>query len=93
MIHKRTSQFIRMQERLPDNVKRMASEKFELFKSNSSHPSLRFKRMEISPDHWEVSVSMDYRAVCTRDGETFTWIFIGKHREFDKRFRRRGRRG
>lgn len=53
---------------------------------NPDHPSLRFKKLNTAFDYWSVRFGDGYRAVCRREGESVTWLWIGTHQAFDKAF-------
>ncbi|MDA1193013.1 MAG: hypothetical protein O3A46_15165 [Candidatus Poribacteria bacterium] len=82
----RTREFRGMYAQLPESIQRLADDKFRLFESDPSYPSLQFMKVESRDGHWKVRINRNYRAVCRRDGDTYVWYFIGKHAEFDARF-------
>ncbi len=47
---------------LPSTIQHRAEKKYNLFISNSRHPSLRFKKV-LSPDIYSVRVTQNYRAL------------------------------
>lgn len=49
-------------------------------------PSLRVERLRGNSRAWSVRVTKDYRAVAYREGDTWLWVWIGSHKEFDRRF-------
>jgi len=59
---------------------------YQLFAENPDHPSLRFKKLQVSDSIWSVRISEQYRAVGVRSGDTIEWIWIGTHNEFDNLF-------
>jgi hypothetical protein len=66
---------------LPESVQRLADKNFELLKSNTNHPSLRFKKVGVN---WSVRVGADYRALGKARSEGIVWFWIGPHSEYDK---------
>lgn len=84
----RTHQFKEQLSRLPPEIQRIAREKYQLFLSDPFHPS--FHRHIIEKTHhyehplWEFRITSIYRAVCFIDGNTYVWVFIGHHKDFDR---------
>jgi hypothetical protein len=87
---RRTAEFKRQFDQLPPTIQKLTTQKYQLFLRDPNHPSFRVQRIQSTKDHpyphYEYSITMDYRAACFKDGNTYVWIFIGKHSEFDKRF-------
>jgi hypothetical protein len=71
---------------LDPTVQATARRAYELFASEPSHPSLRFKKLSGYDQYWSVRIGEQYRAVGERQGDTIFWIWIGTHNEFDKIF-------
>lgn len=80
-MHRSTSRFWTLLERLPKSVQETAREQFRLLKADSRHPSLHFKRVG---KFWSVRVSRSYRALAKEDGEDFLWVWIGHHDEYER---------
>ena len=57
------------------------------FKTDPSHPSLRFKKLAGHERIWSVRINDSVRALGERRGENITWFWIGSHSDFDKLFR------
>lgn len=82
-----TTQFWRLYHRLPDDLKEAARGAYRKFAANPSHPSLHLERLESDSRFWSVRVTRDYRAVAQRlHGDVWVWIWIGSHKDFDRRF-------
>jgi mRNA-degrading endonuclease RelE of RelBE toxin-antitoxin system len=80
MTSKASSSFWRCYEQLPENIRRLAEQKYQLWLENPQHPSLRFKPFR--GEHWSVRIGDHYRAVSFwRDNETFAWTWIGTHED------------
>ena len=86
MISRGTRDFWRLYRALPATVRTQARAAFLLFLDNPDHPSLRFKKLQGSHGFWSVRFGAGYRAVCKREGEIFTWLWVGTHQDFDKMF-------
>ena len=79
-----TERFRRSLEALPENIRRQARDAYRLFRNNPLHPSLRFKRVHPSRRIYSARVTLDYRALGVRDGDTIAWFWIGTHAEYDR---------
>ncbi len=80
-MHTTTSRFWRFFQQLSEPVQRTAKQNFELLKVNPRHPSLHFKKVG---NYWSARVGQDYRALAIKDGNDFTWVWIGKHDEYER---------
>ncbi len=79
-----TQRFRKAFKGLPKSVQRQAKEAYKLFQQNPYHPSLRFKQVHPTQPIYSVRISLDYRALGTRDGEEMIWFWIGSHAEYDR---------
>ena len=70
--------------RLPQEIQRQAREAYTRFADNPSHPSLRFKKVHTAPSVYSVRISLEYRALGVRDGDTMIWFWIGPHSEYER---------
>ena len=80
MRHRATSGFWIAYDALPDSVQKLADRNFNLLKSDPAHPSLHLKQVG---RHWSVRVGLRYRALATRQEDTFIWFWIGSHAAYD----------
>ena len=80
-MHKATTRFWKYFDAFPKEVQQRAREQFEIFKSNSYHPSLHFKKVG---KFWSVRISNFYRALAIKDGEDYIWVWIGTHDEYER---------
>ena len=64
-------------------LEEQARRAYRLFKTDPNHPSLEFKKLPPHDDIWSVRVTLDYRAIGQRDGESIVWFFIGSHAAYD----------
>lgn len=85
----RTAGFREQLSRLPEPIQELAEAAFRLFVENPSHPSLRHHALRDSDrsrhraGSFSVSITMRYRAVYVRDGDTNVWYWIGSHADYD----------
>ena len=82
----RTPQFRACYDALPPEIQQKANEAYRLFSADPSHPGLHFKKIgDGNPSLWSARVDRRYRALGLRSGDHMTWVWIGAHREYDKR--------
>ena len=86
MTSRGTDRFWRLYADLPVGIKSAAREAFGRFRENQAHPGLRLERLRADPRAWSVRVTRDCRAVALRNGDNWTWVWIGTHRDFDREF-------
>lgn len=82
-----TDDFLACFAKLPDAVKDQARRAYRLWRENSAHPSLQFKRIHGHEALYSVRVSKGYRALGLLEGDTITWFWIGSHAEYDTQIR------
>ena len=84
-----TKDFISLFNSLPKNVKKNARKNYKLWKNNSSHPSLEFKKLKTKHQIYSVRISLGYRAVgIKKDGETIVWFWVGSHNDYENLFKK-----
>nr|MDA3793123.1 hypothetical protein [Elusimicrobiota bacterium] len=66
---------------LTEQIQKLADKNFQLLKRNSKHPSLHFKKID---KLWSVRIGIVYRALAIKEGESFIWIWIGSHNDYEK---------
>jgi hypothetical protein len=80
-----TKDFIRLFNNLPKNVKKNARKNYKLWKKDSSHPSLEFKKLKTKNSIYSVRISLGYRAIgIMKNNETIIWFWVGSHSNYDK---------
>lgn len=79
-----TRHFRQMLAKLPLNIRQQAKETYRLFRENSRHPSLRFKKVHNTQPIYAVRINIDYRAVGVVDGGEIIWFWIGPHTEYER---------
>lgn len=78
-----------MLKALPEDVRQLAKEAYDLFKNDPNHLTLHFKRLVSDPDLCSVRVKRDYRAVGLVEGDHIYWGWIGSKHDFEKRFKKK----
>ena len=81
MNHFASTDFWRFYRLLPDEVRELADKNFALLKQDSSHPSLRFKKVG---EFWSARVGLRYRALARERTDGLVWFWIGHHHEYDR---------
>ena len=85
----RTAAFREQLFRLPESIQQLAEAAFRMFLEDPSHPSLRHHALKDSnkgqhrAGSFSVSITMRYRAIYVRDGDTNVWYWIGSHADYD----------
>ena len=79
-----TRLFRQMLSELPANIRRQAKEAYRLFRENSRHPSLQFKKVHNTEPIYAVRININYRAVGIVDNGEIIWFWIGPHTEYEK---------
>lgn len=85
----RTTAFKEQLGRLPESIQQLADAAFRMFVEDPSHPSLRHHALKDNKQgrhragSFSVSITMRYRAIYVRDGDTNVWYWIGSHADYD----------
>jgi mRNA-degrading endonuclease RelE of RelBE toxin-antitoxin system len=67
-----TRRFRALLTSLPANVRKQARDAYSLFRENSSHPGLHFKKVHLDPPTYSARVGIGYRAIGVLDEDTIT---------------------
>ncbi|MGJ4908439.1 hypothetical protein ACQR10_24870 [Bradyrhizobium sp. HKCCYLRH2060] len=81
MTHFASPKFWAAYELLPETIKGLADQNFELLKRDPRHPSLQFKKVG---RFWSARVGLRYRALATEIDDGYLWFWIGSHADYDK---------
>ena len=79
-----TERFRKAFGQLPQAVQRQAREAYKFFKGNPQHPSLRFKQVHPTMPIYSARISLHYRALGIREGDSIIWFWIGSHADYDR---------
>ena len=71
---------------LPEEIRRQAREKFELWRHDAFNATLHFK--PLIGRVWSVRINQNYRAAGRRYGSLIVWFWIGTHAEYDQLLKR-----
>jgi len=83
---RRTAEFWQLYQALPERIQAATRKAYEVFRENPAHPALRLERLKSDPRAWSVRITREYRAVAFRSGDDWVWIWIGTHKDFDRKF-------
>lgn len=72
-----TAQFWKHYSQLPAETKQAARKTYQRFLQNPGHPGLHLERLEFDQRAWSVRVTLNYRAVALREGDSWVWLWIG----------------
>ena len=79
-----TKNFISLFKKLPERVQKTARKNYSLWKTNSQHPSLDFKKVHSSKQIYSIRIGLGWRAVGILTNETsIVWFWIGSHNDYD----------
>lgn len=73
---------------LPASVQEQAAKAYALWREDSYHPSLQFKRVSQKQPIYSVRVSISYRVLGLLESDHIYWYWIGAHDEYDKLLKR-----
>jgi hypothetical protein len=81
---KRAPEFHELYNALPRGIQKRADKAYKLFTENPNHPGLNFEQLKHDPIWYSARISIHYRAICTREGDTYVWFWVGTHTEYEK---------
>jgi hypothetical protein len=79
-----TDDFLDCFGKLPHEVQQQARKNYRLWKQNSGHPSLQFKRVSDQEPLYSVRIGLGWRALGLRENDAIAWFWIGSHADYDK---------
>ncbi len=85
---KAAPRFWKFYNRLPFAIQQHARKAYQLWKTNPSASSLRFKRVSKEEPIYSVRVGEDYRALGVLESDTIVWFWIGRHDEYERILKR-----
>lgn len=75
-----TGDFWKAYAKLSPDMKEQARKAYRLWKENSLHPSLHFKKVG---KLWSARISGRYRALALKRDDDYYWFWIGEHDEYE----------
>jgi hypothetical protein len=82
-----TQRFWKLFHALPKDIQQLAAKNYALWRSDPSHPSLRFRRLEGAANLMTIRIGDHHRALGMLKEGCVTWVWIGTHAEYDKMVR------
>jgi len=79
-----TADFTACFRKLPKRIQNLAKKNYKLWKQDTSHPSLQFKRVVKKPPVYSIRVSIGWRALGVVDNDNIIWFWIGSHADYEK---------
>ena len=86
MRHQANPKFWACYWQLPDDIRRLADESYQLLRRDQKHPSLHFKRLG---RFWSVRVGLHYRALAVEHENAMVWFWVGPHAVYNRLVSRR----
>lgn len=80
----KTERFRKAYDGLPKHIQEQADKAFSIWKRNENHPSISFKKIHKTKPVYSVRVTLSYRALGMKQGDTMIWFWIGSHPEYEK---------
>jgi len=79
-MHLTANHFWKYYNVLPENIRNLSRENFEILKKNPYYLSIHFKKIG---KFWSVRIGDYYRALAIEEGEDYIWFWIGTHNDYD----------
>lgn len=80
------AEFWELYRDLPPEIQAATRKAHAILLENPAHVGLRLERLKSDPRAWSVRITRDYRAVALRSGDDWLWVWVGTHKEFDRKF-------
>ena len=81
MRHRANPRFWACYRQLPDGIRRLADESYQLLRPDPKHPSLHFKKLG---RFWSARVGLHYRALAVGHENMMVWFWVGSHAIYDR---------
>ena len=81
MRHSANQRFWNCYRELPEGIRLLADESYQLLRRDPKHPFLHFKKVG---RFWSVRVGLHYRALAVEQENTVVWFWIGPHALYDR---------
>lgn len=79
-----TEEFVARFAALPLSVQTQARKAFRLWRQNTAHPSLQFKKIHTREPIYSARISLGWRVLGLWEGDTIDWFWVGSHAEYDR---------
>ena len=81
MKHRANPRFWNCYDQLPEKIRSLADESYQLLSRDPKHPSLHFKKIG---RFWSVRVGLHYRALAIEHEDFVVWFWIGHHTTYNR---------
>ncbi len=81
MRHRANPRFWECYRPLPEEVRLLADQSYQLLLRDPKHPSLHFKKMG---RFWSVRVGLRHRALAVESEDEIVWFWIGTHALYNR---------
>jgi hypothetical protein len=79
--HRANRRFWDCYRQLPEDIRSLADESYQLLRRDPKHPSLHFKRVG---RFWSVRAGLHYRALAVEHENSVVWFWIGSHALYNR---------
>jgi mRNA-degrading endonuclease RelE of RelBE toxin-antitoxin system len=84
MKSRRTRRFREALAKLPDSIRRQASDAYRQFQTDPYYPGLQFKKVHTVRPVYSARINDDYRVLGQMRSNGIVWFWIGKHEEYER---------
>jgi hypothetical protein len=78
-----TEKFRQLYANAPRERQQKIQRAYALWRSNPSHPSLRFKKVHATLPIYSARVDLDWRVVGVLEAGTLVWFWVGSHPQYE----------
>jgi hypothetical protein len=79
-----TERFRDAYAKLPEHIQARAKKAYGAWKKDLNHPALQFKQIHTTKPVYSIRITLSYRAIGVREGNTLIWFWIGSHNDYNK---------
>lgn len=79
-----TERFREAYEKLPEHIQERARKIYATWKKDLNHPALHFKQIHSTKPIYSIRITLAYRAIGVKEGNTLIWFWIGSHSDYNK---------
>jgi hypothetical protein len=69
---------------LPKHIQKSTREAYHMWTNDPGYPALLFKKIHSSREIYSVRITLDYRALALKEGDTYIWFWVGSNAIYDK---------
>lgn len=81
MRHLANPRFWACYRQLPEDIRHLADESYQLLRRDPGHPSLHFKRLG---RYWSARFGLHYRALAVQHENAIVWFWTGTHAVYNR---------